>query len=182
MRRTLAFILVVGLSVGIAAAYDRSPRPSAVRPEEDARLAKVANACHLRRLACSRTIETREAATRSSRGGISCSTLFPLCPRRANVQGIVQILGNNKGQVEARNIVGQIDVPMIGLLPMPVCSQTIYRGEMHTYFNLRLRHDLAIGEWVRDTPDSKARLSITSDDHETRLKLKSIVPVLERGR
>ncbi len=181
MRRTLAFILVVGLSVGIAAAYDRSPRPSAVRPEEDARLAKVANAPP-QKIGVLTYYRNKGGGYTFLAGRHIVFYALPFVPATCQCEGIVQILGNNKGQVEARNIVGQIDVPMIGLLPMPVCSQTIYRGEMHTYFNLRLRHDLAIGEWVRDTPDSKARLSITSDDHETRLKLKSIVPVLERGR
>jgi hypothetical protein len=181
MRRTLAFIVVVGLPVGIAAAYDRPPRPSAVTPDEDARLAKVADAPP-HKIGVLTYYRNKGGGYTFIDGKQIVFYALSFVPATCQCERIVQILGSNKGQVEARNIVGQIDVPIIGLSPMPVGSQTIYRGEMHTYFNLRLRHDLAIGKWVRDTPDAKARLSITSDDHETRLKLKSIVPVLDRGR
>ncbi len=180
MRRTLAFIVVVGLSVGTAAAHDR-PRPSAVTPAEDVRLAKVADAPP-QKIGVLTYYPNKGGGYTFIEGKQILFYALPFTPATCRCERIVQLLGNTKGQVEAPNIVGQIDVPTIGLSPMPGGSQTIYRGEMHTYFNLRLRHDLAIGNWVRDTPDAKARLSITSDDHETRLKLKSIVPVLEHGR
>jgi hypothetical protein len=44
-----------------------------------------------------------------------------------------------------------------------------------------LRVDTPLAKWTRDTPNGQFRLSIMSDDHETRLKLKSIVPVLEHA-
>jgi hypothetical protein len=43
------------------------------------------------------------------------------------------------------------------------------------------RTDIPIAKWTRDTPDGQFRLSIKEEDHETRLKLKSIVPVLEHA-
>jgi hypothetical protein len=64
---------------------------------------------------------------------------------------------------------------------MPVGGQTIYRGEMHTYFNVFVRHDIPIAKWACNTPDGPFRLSIKEADHETRLKLKSVVTVLERA-
>jgi hypothetical protein len=41
--------------------------------------------------------------------------------------------------------------------------------------------DTPIAKWTRDTTEGKFRLSILAEDSETRLKLKSIVPVLEHG-
>ncbi len=106
---------------------------------------------------------------------------LPLMPATCQFDRIVRVLGSPKGEVTPSNIVERINVSIIGTSQMPVGGQTIYRSEMHTYFNSLVRRDIPIAKWACDTSDGKVRLSITADDNETRLKLKSIVPVLEHA-
>jgi hypothetical protein len=68
----------------------------------------------------------------------------------------------------------------IGPSKLPFGGQTIYRTEMKEIGpRLHRRDDTPIAEWSRDTPDGKFQLLILSAEYQTRLKLKSIVPVLE---
>jgi hypothetical protein len=71
-------------------------------------------------------------------------------------------------------------LPAIGTAKVPFSGQTVYRSQFFQ-FELATAHrmDTAIAKWTRDSPSGTFRLSIMSDDRETRLKLKSIVPVLE---
>jgi hypothetical protein len=75
-----------------------------------------------------------------------------------------------------------INVSTIGTSTMPFGGQTVYRSEMfHTGKDGFCREDIQLANWTRDTADGQCRLSIMDDDRETRLKLKSIIPVLERA-
>ncbi len=69
---------------------------------------------------------------------------------------------------------------IIGTRKMPFGGQTMYRTEMtRIVLGVRRREDVPIAKWSRDSPDGNFRLSILAEENETRLKLKSIVPVLE---
>jgi hypothetical protein len=74
-----------------------------------------------------------------------------------------------------------------GTREMPFGGQTVYRSHMEVHIRPDrgpaplFRVDMPIAEWSRDTLDGRFRLSIACDDYETRLKLKSIVPVLEHA-
>jgi hypothetical protein len=50
-----------------------------------------------------------------------------------------------------------------------------------TRLNVLRRDGFPIATSSRDTADGRFRLSIMADDRETRLKLKSITPVLEHA-
>jgi hypothetical protein len=79
-----------------------------------------------------------------------------------------------------RALVETVNVFSIGSRTVPFGGQTIYRSEMKQISSrVHRREDIPIAKWTRDTPDGKFRLTITEGDRETRLKLKSIVPVLE---
>jgi hypothetical protein len=74
-------------------------------------------------------------------------------------------------------------VSIIGTREMPFGGQTVYHSQMEAGNGppLPRRADTPIAKWTRDTPNAKFRLSIMTEDHETRLKLKSIIPVLEQA-
>jgi hypothetical protein len=185
MRMTIALILCLGLSVRSAKASDDKPvapplKPSGVRPERDVRIAKLTD---------TQPRKTGVLAYYPNKGGGYTFMeqehivfyALPFMPATCQFERIVRVLGSPKGEVTPRNIVERINVSIIGTSKMPVGGQTIYRGEMHTYFNVFVRHDIPIAEWDCNAPDGPFRLSIKEGDHETRLKLKSIVPVLERA-
>ncbi len=171
MRPLLAAVLVVGISVGIVKASDDKPaapplKPSGVEPEKDVRIVNLLGA---------KPQKIGVLAYYPNKGGgytfmereRSVFYALPSMPATCQFERIVRVLGNAKGDAAPHNIVEWINVPIIGTSPMPVGGQTIYRSEMHTYFNVFVRHDIPIAQWIRDTRDGKFRLSVTSDDHET---------------
>jgi hypothetical protein len=176
-------MLSLGLSVGIAKASDYKPaapplKPSGVETEKDVRIAKLTDT-QPRKIGVLTYYPNKGGGYTFLEGKEIAFYALPFMPATCQFDRIVRVLGSPKGEVVPRNIVERINVSIIGTSKMPVGGQTLYRGEMHTYFNVFVRHDIPIATWFRDAPDAKIRLSITSDNHETRLKLKSIVPVLE---
>ena len=114
-----------------------------------------------RKLAFSRITRTREAGTPLRRTKPYCSSHFPTSRPR---------------QVE--NMV----LPIIGTSQVPFGGQTVYRSQIiRNGSDEWHRIDTPIAKWTRDTPAGKFHLSILTEANETRLKLKSIVPVLERA-
>jgi hypothetical protein len=91
---------------------------------------------------------------------------------------LLQCLGTRKGI--RKRVATRLTLSTVGTVKMPPGAQTIYRslvkdlgtGAWH-------REDTPIAEWSREAPDAPLRLSLFDDRYETRLKLKSIVPVLE---
>jgi hypothetical protein len=184
MQRTLALIVLVGLPVSIAKP-DGKPtpppsKPSTVAPDQDVRLACLTDAKPQKIGLLTYYPNKGGGYTFMERQNIVFYAL-PFMPATSQFERIVRILGSPKGEVMPRNLVERTNVSVIGTSQMPVGGQTIYRPEMHAYFNVLVRHDISIGKWFRETSDARFRLFITSDDHETRLKLKSIVPVLENA-
>jgi hypothetical protein len=104
---------------------------------------------------------------------------LPYSPSTSQDDFIVLLVNGKKttGQLwESRRL------STIGTSKLSFGGQTVYRCEMKaTHQHVPLREDIAIGKWSRDTPDGQFRLSIMEEDRETRLKLKSITPVLEHA-
>jgi hypothetical protein len=183
MRRILAVIVLACVSVAIARAEEKPTppsKPSTVTPDKDVRLACLTDAQSQKIGVLTYYQNKGGGYTFMEREHIVFYAL-PFMPATCQFDRIVRILGSPKGEVTPRNIVERIHVSIIGTSKMPVGGQTIYCGEMHTYFNVFVRHDIPIAKWFRDAPDAKFRLSILAQDNETRLKLKSIVPVLEHA-
>lgn len=86
--------------------------------------------------------------------------------------------------VTENRIVLTVNICAVDKLKMQFGSHTFYRLEMThkpPYSPVFGREDIPIAKWTRDTPDGKFNLSIVAEDSETRLKLKSILPVLEHA-
>jgi hypothetical protein len=179
MGKILALMLLAGLYVSLSEAGDKTPlAPSHDPPEGDVRMAKLTGA-QPQKIGLLTYYPNRGGGYTFLERGRVVFYALPSMPATCQFDRIVQILGTPKGQVTPRNVVERINVPIIGTSKMPVGGQTLYRGELHTYFNVFVRDDIPIAQWSRDTPDAEFRLSMMAEDHETRLKLKSIVRVLE---
>jgi hypothetical protein len=75
-----------------------------------------------------------------------------------------------------------IDVDTIGQRTMPSGCQTVYRTELHNNGKDGfIREDIRLAYWTRNDFVGTFHLWILAEDRETRLKLKSIVPVLENA-
>jgi hypothetical protein len=182
MKALLAAVLLVGISVGIADADDKPPQPIKVMPDNDARLTKVADA-PLQKLGVLTYYPNNGGGyTFLERKHITFYSL-PLFAETYHFKHTCFVTeAVNERVVVQRAVVETINVLTIGESKMPFGGQTVYRTVLtekapHEF----RREDISIATWTRDTPNSRFRLSITSDDHETRLKLKSIVPVLEHA-
>jgi hypothetical protein len=107
---------------------------------------------------------------------------LPFLPTTYQVVRTRFVVETRNGIQTARHVVETVKVFTIGKETIPFGGQTLYRiGATPQRPRDRRREDVPIAKWTRDTPDGQFRLSIMSDDYETRLKLKSIVPVLERA-
>jgi hypothetical protein len=84
------------------------------------------------------------------------------------------------GATAMANVTQSINVPTIGPSKVPFGGQTIYRTEMSNNGKDGFyREDIRLAYWSRETSDGEFKLWILADDNETRMKVKSIVPVLE---
>jgi hypothetical protein len=178
MGRTLALMLGVGLSVGIA---DASDDLLPVEPDNDVRLFNLTGE------------EPRKIGLLTYYPNVGGGYTFlehdelafyslPLVPSTYKVEQTLHVQRQVKGAV-ARHVVRVSTVlGTIGTSAVAFGGQTIYRSEMKRIgLSLPCRDDSPIAKWTRDTPDGKFRLSVRVEDSETRLKLKSIVPVLEHA-
>jgi len=185
MRAFLAAMLLVGLSVRIANAGDKPPQPSTLTPDKDVRLAKVANA-PLQKIGVLTYYPNRSGGYTFLEGTEIVFYALPYWPSTSLDFFFVE---SAAGRIEATPF------RIIGKSKMALGCQTLYRGDMRKTMtpNALLREDTPIAQWSsdaqfpidkwsRDTPTGKVGLLIMVKDRETRLKLKSIVPVLERAR
>jgi hypothetical protein len=185
MRPLLAAVVVVGLSVRIAKADDKPTpppsEPSTVAPEKDVRLACLANATPQKIGVLTYYPNKGGGYTFMAGERIEFYSL-PYMPTAYQAERTVHVIENRNGNLVARPIVQRINLATIGTAKRPFGGQTIYRSLMTgPGFGTLHRTDIPIAKWTRDTPDGQFRLSIKEEDHETRLKLKSIVPVLEHA-
>lgn len=89
----------------------------------------------------------------------------------------------NGGRVNVMaNVTQTIVVPTIGPSKVPFGGQTIYRTEMSDDGKDGLyRKDIRLAYWSREQSDGNFLLWILPEGSEIRMKVKSIVPVLERA-
>jgi hypothetical protein len=174
MRPLLAAVALVGMSVATAKA-DKKPTapPSLVAPEDDSRLTTQADAQPQKIGVLSYFPNNGGGYTFLERGQLAFYSL-PYMPSTYRVE----VVDFQAGQVRHTATV----LGIIGTSTMPRGSQTLYRGEMKEIVSgIRRREDAPIAKWTPDTPDGQFHLSIMAGDSETRVQLKSIVPVLEHA-
>jgi hypothetical protein len=158
MRPLLAAVLLVGRCVA-----DDSPP---VKPEDDWRIGKLTVGqpqkngmlTYYRNLGGGFTFLEREDIVFYS---------LPFAPATYNAK-------NAEGESKTLRTIGASKLPFGG--------QTIYRSEMKQIGpRVHRRDDVPIATWTRDALKRQFTLVILSEDYQTRLKLKSIVPVLEHS-
>jgi hypothetical protein len=188
MRPFLAAVLLVGMFVGdYKLAYPVDFRK--VKPENDSRLAKLTKTPS-QKVGILTYYSNRGGGYTFIDGGSIAFYALPYLPTTYKHEAIfVSVMWWKRNVLESRTL------RTIGTSNMPFSGQTIYRSEMKevedpgAHFPARsrlrprtfVREDIPIATWSRDAPNGQFRLSIMCDDHETQLKLKSIVPVLERA-
>jgi len=181
MRSTLALMLVVGLSVPIAEADEKPtppPKLSTVTPENDWRLAKQTGA-QLQKIGVLTYYPTVGGGLTFVENGKVAFYALPYLPVTSEH---VRTVNRQVGKKEVPVVVAILFHATIGPSKMACGSYAIYRSElMADGDGGYLRQYIPVAMWSRDTPDGKFRLSTMVDDSETRLKLKSIVPVLEHA-
>jgi hypothetical protein len=164
MRKTLALILLFGLSGPIAEADDKPAPPpptlSTLAPEKDWRLAKQPDA-QLQKIGVLTYYPNNGGGYTFTEDATILFCALPYEPTTRQIENMV--------------------LSIVGPSKMPFGGQTVYRSQIIRSFDEPHRLDTPIAKWTRDSPNGKFRLSIMADDSETRLKLKSIVPVLEHA-
>ncbi len=171
MRPSLyAAILLVGLSVALANADGKPTQPpklSRLTPANDSRLAK-AKGVQPQKIGVLTYYPNNGGGYTFIQEKYIIFYALPYAPTSC------------EGEETSLMAIIRRDISTIGACKMPFGGHTVYRSVMlPSRQGNSYREDIPIAKWTRDTPDGNFRLSITSDDHETRLKLKSIVPVLE---
>jgi hypothetical protein len=204
MRALVAAVVLVGLSVLIAEA-DEKPippwTPSTLTPEKDWRLAKQPGT-RLQTIGLLSYypnngggytfIERKEIAFYALPYWRSIS--FPLTVGAYRNELVAMVMSERLGAEWASGRLEWRVLSIIGTSKMPWGALTVYHGDMRktTSPDALLREDTPIAQWSseadfpfdkwsRDTANGKFRLLIMAEDRETRLKLKSIIPVLEHA-
>jgi hypothetical protein len=184
MKRILAVMVLVGLPALIATASDNSPPPFASRepPEKDRRLAILSGA-QPQKIGIFTYYANKGGGYTFKRDGIIEFYALPFIPYayRCSCTALKATFDVNDGFVTS-SAVDIKTLSTVGLKPMPADGQTVYRSEMNQlYPGVFVRNDVPVATWASDAPGVPLRLSRWCDDSETRLKLKSIVPVLEHA-
>lgn len=181
MSQLLAAALLADLTSSVLA-NDKLTPPAAdfsnVAPEDDSRLAKLKDA-QPKQIGILTYYANRGGGFTFIEGNTIVFYALPYSPStyKCEVQVAVQ-----RGDDHFRLPVPLI-VPTIGTSRVPLGGQTVYQTEMvENGKGGFFRRDLRLAYSSRDTPDSEFHVWILAEDRETRLKVKSIVPVLERGR
>ncbi len=174
---------MVGLSVHIAGASDGSPLAvdSTVPPDRDVRLARLTNAQPAKVGILTYYPNKGGGYTFMDGKRIDFYSL-PYLPTTYKLDYLTLSLETGNGQEIRRQIAQQIKIQVIGSSHLPFGGQTLFRSAMKdTPLGFSCRVDTPIAKWSRDTSDANFQLLILSGEYQTRLKLKSIVPVLEEG-
>jgi hypothetical protein len=197
VKPTLAAVVVVGLSVGTARG---APPPSVYRDsifaqheqrkatatrvalENDARLAKVADA-RPQKIGILTYYPNRGGGFTFREGATIVLYALPYLPTTRDVEKTLLIIETTStGIVIPHHPKQWQSVSAIGTSKLPFGGQAIYQPEMFTTGkDVLCREDVQVASWTRESPDGTFHFSIMEADHETRLKLKSIVPVLEHA-
>jgi hypothetical protein len=180
MGRTLALMLVVGLSVPISKADEKlTPPPlfSTVTPENDWRLAKKPGAQPRKIGVLSYYPNNGGGYTFLDGKDIEFYSL-PNEPTTYETDSVGLLKDGLTGKVLGR-LPMRTKLFTIGPSQLPLGGQIVYSSQMMNMdTGVFHREDTPIAEW---TPEGKFWLFIFAEDRATRLKLKSIVPVLANG-
>jgi len=187
MERILALTVMLGLSVGIADADDKPTGPpsklTTVSPENDWRLAKQPGA-QPQKIGLFTYYPNNGGGFTFLEGKRVEVYSLPYLPTLYQADCVEWVTETTiDGKRTRRALPTRNNLFTIGTSKMHFGSQTVYRAQMKDTLTagVRQREDVPLGKWSRDTSDGKFRLSLEGEDNETRLKLKSIVPVLERA-
>jgi hypothetical protein len=199
MRPTLATVVLVGLLVLIAKADDkptsqplsdfiaeheaRIAKAAYADVEKDPRLSKPTNA-PLQKIGVLSYCPNKGGGYTFFEGGHLLFYSLPYMPSTYDVEYQVFIKEMSKdGRRElVDSFMASKALGTVGSQRLDSGGQVVYRSEMKVIASQALRReDTAIAKWSRDHPDGQFRLSIVEGNCETRLKLKSIVPVLEHA-
>jgi hypothetical protein len=181
MRPTLAAVVLIGLSAGFAHADDKlTAVPSMFTPEDDWLLDKQTGA-RPQKIGILTYYPNNGGGYTFMEGEDIVFYALPFFSTTYPAVRTVLVSETRNGHTIRRAIFETVNAPAIGKSKMPFGGQTLYRGRMMEVGGGRRRTDMPLAKWTRDAPDGKFRLSIMAEDSETRLKLKSIVPVLEHA-
>jgi len=189
MKAFLAAVLLVGLSVSIAEARDENPPippsqclPSGIRPENDSRLAKRGSEPP-QKIGVLSYSPNRGGGFTFREGADIAFYALPYPPQTRDFDAMVLVGGNVKGAKVVFHVAQRVKIFAVGTEKLFPGAYFIYRCRpVETAQNgIFCREDTPIAQWDRDTPTGKFQLSIMDVDSQTRVKLKSIVPVLEQA-
>jgi len=173
MRGMLAVLVVVGLSVGVADADDNT-----LTPENDVRLAKLSDA-KPQKIGVLTYYPNKGGGYTFLEGEQIAFYALPHLPSTYQLVETRLVMKNRAGPIIVDS--ETVTIFTTGKSEMPFGGQTLYRpGRRRLPDNCRPEH-IPVAIWSRGTPDGKFQLSIMDENRESRLKLKSIVPVLENA-
>jgi hypothetical protein len=181
MKPLIAAALSIGLMSSVVADDKRTPPAadfSTVAPENDSRLAKLKDA-QPKKIGILTYYANQGGGYTFLQGNGIVFYALPYTPSTYKCEVQVAV---RRGVDHFRAAV-PINVPTIGTSIVPLDGQTVYQTDrVDNGKGGFFRRDLRLAYWSRDTPDSNFHFWILAEDRETKLKVKSIVPVLERGR
>jgi hypothetical protein len=189
MRPVLAAVLLLWIFPAVADDKPNRPVPdfSTVAPENDYRLAKVKDAQRCKVGLLSYYPNKGGGYTFIEREHILFYSL-PYVPTKYAIKYVENGEWiDRKGNKQSGSVLKSRRVPIISRREMPLDRQTVYRTEMkeveRPFFHQMdsRRVDTPIAKWWRDAPGDNFQFSIMAENHEIRLRLKSIVPVLEHA-
>jgi hypothetical protein len=159
MPRTLILAVVLGLSVSVAKPSDDSQFVADSPVRRDFRLAQPAGV-HAKKIGVLMYYPNKAGGYTFLQHGDIVFYALPYLPSTREVENTT--------------------LPTIGASKVPFGGQVIYRSQMNG-FGIERRADIPIAKWTRDTPDGPFRFTMRDEDRLSRLKLQSIVPVLENA-
>jgi hypothetical protein len=184
MRRMLLLVLIVGLSSSTAKPSDEQPFVPDAPLGKDFRLAPPAG------------VQPRKVGILTyypnKAGGYTFvehgKIVFYALPYLPNTREVERTLPPDFGTMMLYalpyiSITPQVEVtvlPTIGTSKVPYQGQIIYRSQWNG-FGIERRADIPIAKWARDTPDGPFRFTMRDEDRLSRLKLLSIVPLLQNS-
>ena len=182
MRSTLAVMVLAGLFAGAWAEDENPVAPSKVVPENDWRLARRTGS-RSKTIGIFEFYPNKGGGYTFTRDGEIEFYALPNRPAAYHQSAtVLEVKSDANGRITTSSVIELRTLSTIGMKPMLAGGQTVYRYEMTaTYPGVFVRNDIPIATWSRDAPGAKFTLSRWCEDGETRLKLKSIIPVLEQA-
>jgi hypothetical protein len=184
MRRTLTAIVVACVSVSIGNAGEQRtppPKPNTDAPENDWRLA-IKPRAQPQKIGILTYFPNKGGGYTFIEGKEIAFYALPFYPSTYKADYVRDARIKIDGEEVVVVFFESKRLGLIGTSKMPFGTQTLYRTELKEIDpGVHRRVDTPIAKWSREPAAGKFRLSITAEGGETRLKLKSIIPVLEHA-